>query len=164
MDIASRNNFLIRAFVVIVAAVAPFIYMQYRHEEVSISEFWGSGLEPLFIFTNAATSYFFFSIEKWRPSAILLLLLTAFSVDSFLLMHNVYAVAFFVYSLIPIVLDKRLSLYAVPYLFSLVFVNWPDIFLAEVIAITSLCTFHAHLLWLNWKIAKNRKKLRNELS
>lgn len=156
MDIANKNSFLVRAIVILVAAVAPFIYTHYQQDEVSISEFWGTGLEPLFIFTNAATSYFFFSTEKWKPSAILLLLLTAFSVDKFAIAHNVFAASFFIYNFIPLATDKRLNIYAVPYTATLAFVQWPDIFVTEVLAVLVLCVFHAHLLWIKWSVVKRR--------
>jgi hypothetical protein len=159
MDIAIMNSFLVRTLVVLVAAIAPFIYMQYHTDEISISEFWGTHLEPLFIFTNAATSYFFFSTEKWKPSAILLLLLTAFSVEKFPLPHNIFAAAFFLYSFMPLVTDKRLSIYAAVYISSLVFISWPNIFLAETIGILTLCAFHLHTLILKWVAVKKRHSL-----
>ena len=92
------NNFELskRLFTSIIAVIQPFIiYLTCGHLD-SISQSWNTPLQPLFIFTNALVSYFFFDLPKWRISAVLLLLLTVFSVESYVDIHNVLAILFFI--------------------------------------------------------------------
>jgi hypothetical protein len=159
---ALRHEFLLRAVVLLVAFAALLVYGMQQTNQVSISDFWSTPLQPLFIFVNAATSYYFFSTEKWQPSAIFLLLLTAFPVDNYMVLHNIFATSFFVYSAIPIATDKRLNIYLGPYVLSLAFVNWPDIFFSEVIAVSTLCLFQGHKLYLRYKVHRIRKELKDK--
>jgi len=159
MDTHAKHGLFLRFCVVLLASIAPLIFWLYREDQVSISEFWGTSLTPLFIFTNAATSYFFFSLEKWKPSAVFLLLLTAFSVEDFFVLHNIFAASFFLYNFIPLATDKRLYYYIAPYVLSLAFVEIPDIFFSECLAIFTLCTYHAHRILLIWHITKSRRRI-----
>jgi len=153
------KNMLVRLIVIVISFVAPFVYTLHRTDQASMSEFWSTHLQPLFIFVNAATSYYFFSTERWKPAAILLLLLTAFSVEDHFVLHNIFAITFFVYSIFPLMADKRLSLYIAPYFMSMTLIHWPDIFFAEFVAISTLSAFHFHKLCLLWAASKQRKKL-----
>ena len=87
-----------RLFISIIAVLQPFIIYFVCGDLVSISQSWNTNLQPLFIFTNALVSYFFFDIPKWRIPAVLLLLLTVFSVKDWFLLHNILAILFFVHS------------------------------------------------------------------
>lgn len=53
--------------------------------------------EPLYIFVNACTSYFFFGYNKWtwKTMSASLLLLTCFNCHIYPFLHNVFAVIFF---------------------------------------------------------------------
>ena len=148
----------LRGLVLLTTLASVVVYCQYDDKN-SFSAMWESPIQPMFIFVNAITSYYFFIMDKWRLSGIFLLLLTAFSIKNFFIIHNVFAISFFAYSVIPIATDKRLSIYLVPYMLSLAFVNWPNIFFSEIIAISTLCAFHAHKLYFQYKIMRTRKKL-----
>lgn len=88
-------DFKIRLFVVILAMLQPYIIYQVYEGLSAISLVWGTILEPLFIVTNALTSYYLFSTKNWEFPALCLLLLTAFSLETFPTTHNVIAVMFF---------------------------------------------------------------------
>jgi len=87
-----------RLFTTIIALLQPFIIYFVCGDLISISQSWNTPLQPLFIFTNALVSYFFFDIHNWRIPAILLLLLTVFSVKDYFMLHNILAISFFIYN------------------------------------------------------------------
>ena len=89
-----------RLFTAIIAVLQPFIIYFSCGDLISLSQSWNTPLQPLFIFTNALVSYFFFDLPKWRISAVLLLLLTVFSVESYVDIHNVLAILFFIFLLV----------------------------------------------------------------
>ena len=83
-----------RLFTALIAVLQPFIIYFTCGDLISLSQSWNTPLQPLFIFTNALVSYFFFDLPKWRVPAVLLLLLTVFSVEDYVTIHNVLAVGF----------------------------------------------------------------------
>ena len=86
----------IKIGVVILSILSPFLYMVIAQELLpSLSSYWRTPAQPLFVITNASVSYFLFNVKGWRASSVLLLLLTAFSIDHFPITHNVLAVFFF---------------------------------------------------------------------
>jgi hypothetical protein len=112
------GDILIRLFVILLAILQPIIILLFLGDVPSISSVWLSYLQPLFIITNAATSYFLFSVKNWRVPSLFLLLLTAFSVDFSLLFHNIFAVLFFIVCLYSLYGIRRLRWYLIPYILS----------------------------------------------
>lgn len=151
-----NKDFILRLAVVITAAISPFIYIASIGELKSLSAYWDTIMQPMFIVVNASTSYFLFSVKKWRISAVLLLLLTAFSVDNYFLPHNIFAVMFFLFNIYPILLNKRIKYVAVPYILSILFL-FKSILFAEISAILCLCLAHLYLLIVYRKIELKRK-------
>ena len=140
----TKFEFYKRLFTAVIALLQPFIiYFSCGHLD-SISQSWNTPLQPLFIFTNALVSYFFFDLPKWRISAVLILLLTVFSVESHMLLHNVLAILFFIVNIIPLYHIKRYRFILLPYILSCIWL--PDLFWFEVQAITFLCLYHLNLL------------------
>lgn len=135
-----------RIFTTIVALLQPFIIYFVCGDLISISQSWNTPLQPLFIFTNAIVSYFFFDLPKWRVSAVLLLLLTVFSVKDFFILHNILAILFFISSAIPLLLIKKFSYYFIIYLISLIFLFFDGFYWMETWAIITLCFYHLHLM------------------
>jgi hypothetical protein len=130
---------------ILLAIVSPFVMLHYFPGSTSISMFWKTDFQPLFIFTNAATSYFLFSTEKWRLSAFFLLMLTAFSVEKFTDFHNFLALAFFLSNLYPLRIEKRFKLYFYFYAATLpIFLK--SFLWGEIAAVIILCCYHLHLL------------------
>jgi hypothetical protein len=113
----------------------------------SLSTYWETPMQPLFIIINASTSYHMFAISnwRWRPSAVMLLTLTAFSVTDYGTTHNVLAVLFFVVSLLPLYLSKRYKYCFWLYLGTLPVMIY-DMLLGEILAIFILCLFHGLIL------------------
>ena len=87
---------------------------------------------------------------------MLLLFLTSFSVESFLILHNVFAVSFFLFNVYPIYLNKKIKWAIFPYLLSPIFLIH-SILYAEIFAITILCLAHLYLL-VRYIIVENKRK------
>lgn len=130
--------------IVIIAFLQPIIILSFLGEIHSISSVWGTYLQPVFIFVNVVTSFYFFLSERWKISGLLLMLLTAFSLDIFPMIHNILAILFFVSVLFGF---KRNYLYIAVYLLStLLSLSVFNIFWAEFAAITVICVYHFYLI------------------
>lgn len=131
--------------VIVFAFSSPYICLFYHGYLPSLSSYWKSDLQPLFIIANAATSYYLFSIKRWWPSAICLLILTAFSVELFPKIHNITAVVFFLMNLYPLLKASHYKWIVYLYLTSVIVLPFSMLF-SEIIAINSLCLYHGLLL------------------
>ena len=148
-------DFISRMIVVFLAGLAPLICVIVYGEMTSISAYWGTNLQPLFIITNAATSFYFYTNPAWRLSSLMLLLLTAFSVDLYSTVHNVLAVIFFVSNLYPLYKSNHFKWCFWLYLSSL-FIFIFSMLYAELVAIMALCMFHGlKLIKLQKLLKKN---------
>jgi hypothetical protein len=141
-----KYDFIIKLFVVILAVLQPFIIHFFNNDLVSISQSWTTDLQPLFIFTNALVSYYFFDLPKWRVSAILLLLLTVFSVEDWFVLHNILAIGFFVSAVFPLWSLKRFRFYLPIYLLSILFLIFDGLYWMETWGIVTLCFYHIHIM------------------
>jgi|688.fasta_scaffold162804_4 hypothetical protein len=119
----------------------------------SLSSAWLTPWQPLFIFSNAATSYYMYSSAKWKWAGFFLLLLTAFSIEMHPSLHYLFAIGFFLSCLPPIISDKRLWGWAVPYLLTTP-VFFYDLLLGELTAVIVLLLYHSQLLRLTWRLNK----------
>lgn len=152
-----RNlDFYERLFVVLMAILQPFIIYWYCDDIVSLSASWYTPLQPLFIMTNAMVSYFFFNLPKWKVTAGLLLLLTAFSVQSFPNFHNVIAILFFVSCVYPLLSIKKFQFYLPIYLLSIIIGLFFGLFWLETYGIIVLCIYHLHLLLYTHSLFRDR--------
>ena len=141
------NDILVKVFVLLLAIFQPMIIIYYYGLDLpSVSSAWLTNLQPLFIITNACTSYFLFNDIRWRIPSLFLLLLTAFSVDFSILYHNIFAVSFFISCLYSLYGIRRLRWYILPYLSSIIILLFFGIFLGEVFAIIVICSYHINLL------------------
>jgi hypothetical protein len=156
-----RLDFLMRLLVVITALASPFLCIAIEGELPSYSQYWTTDIRPLFIFTNASTSYFLFSVDRWKIPAICLLLLTAFSYDQYFWIHNTTAICFFVLCAISISFSRKFQYYILPYLFSIVILLKFGILWGEISAILVICAFHFHRLIEYKNIESKRKKLKH---
>ena len=107
-----RTNFMIKIAIIILSFISPLIMFFTYGEMGSISSYWNSPLQPLFILSNALTTYVFMDLPKWKLSGILLFMLTIFSVEYYPSLHNVFAISFFVVNIYPIYKLKRWHLFA----------------------------------------------------
>jgi hypothetical protein len=139
----------------VLAVLQPFIIYFCYGDMHSISQVWGTTLQPMFIIVNALVSFFFFKLEKWKIPALLLLLLTAFPVTNYFILHNIIAVSFFIFSGISLWSIKRFRLYILVYLVSCLFL-FDGLFWAETWAIITLVFYHIHLMLHTLLIIRNR--------
>ncbi len=137
-----KYDFYVRLFVVLLAMIQPYIIYQVYEGLSAISLVWGTILEPLFIVTNALTSYYLFSIRNWELPALCLLLLTAFSLATFPIVHNVIAIIFFLSVFYPLYKTKRFKFVLWLYPLSLLIGYFWGVFWAETWGIVLLCIYH----------------------
>jgi len=127
------------------AVLQPFIIYILYGDNFAISNSWITPLQPLFIITNALVSFFFYKLDKWKIPAILLLLLTAFSVENHFVLHNTLSVLFFVFSGISLLSLKKFRYYFLIFIMSFLFLFY-GIFWVETWAIITLGIYHIHLI------------------
>jgi len=82
----------------------------------SLSAYWNTPLQPVFIAANAITAYYLFFVNSWKPSAVLLILTTSFSVEWWPQLHNMFAVLFFLITIVPIYNTRRYRIWFWVYL------------------------------------------------
>jgi len=151
-----KNNFIVKIVVIVFSIISPFLMICYG-ELSSLSSYWSTPLQPLFIGSNILTAMLLFNIPKWKLSAILLFLLTCFSVEYYDLLHNIFAVLFFVVNLYPMYTLKKYRIFSLIYLMCVV---WsPSLLWIEVHGIIVLCFYHLFVLVSYNKIQKKRKSL-----
>jgi len=160
----SRSELIIRWIVIGIAALSPIAcFVAYksgtlwRWEDhrigLSYSSYFLTPLQPIFILSNVLTAYYFFDAERWKAPAILLLLLTAFSLEHYHIIHNILAVAFFIACLEPLWNTNHYRWMMFPYLIALPIFSL-DMMTAEVLAILSLTAYHALVLHKMSKLNK----------
>ena len=146
MDIKNTNNykFNFKLMVIFLSFISPLVmYFSYGKIE-SLSAYWFTPFQPLFIITNMLTTYVFMSLPKWKLSGIFLFLLTVFSLEFYDGLHDILALLFFLVNIYPLYSLQRYRLFLVPYLLSCVWL--PDLFWFEVQAISVLCIYHLNLV------------------
>jgi hypothetical protein len=149
-----KTEYFLRMSVITLAFITPIIFLVTEGYLPSISNYWRTPLQPLFIISNASTSYYFFeSHNRWRIPAVFLLMLTAFSVDSYPLVHNILAIIFFVSCLIPLYKTKHYKMFFWAYVCSVLFMPI-SITLGEFLSISVLCIFHGLMINKIYKIKK----------
>lgn len=141
------NNFefYIKMLVIILAALTPLILYLTQGYLPSISSYWETPMQPLFIIVNASTSYYLYGISNWKFPAFFMLMLTAFSVTDFMIFHNIVAGLFFVSCLVALYVSKHFKFIFWMYLISLPVMIY-SLFIGESLAVFSLCLYHAIVL------------------
>lgn len=136
------TQYILKIIVILISLLYPFVLLSVEGELLSLSQYWNTSLQPVFILGNVITAYFFFGIDNWRFSSFLLVLVTAFSVKLYPMIHNVVAIMFFLSCLYPLFKSKRFKFYAYLYLLSsLVGLLWGLLYL-EIYSIIILCSYH----------------------
>lgn len=154
----SKTEFQVRAAVIALAFLTPIICLMGYGYMPSLSAYWKTEMQPIFIIANATTSYYLYSMKQWRISAMFLLLLTAFSVEMYGALHNALAIIFFVVNLWPLFTSKHNPWIKWVYLSSLVALPW-SMLVSEMIAITALCLHNALLMKKGWQLLKQKEQL-----
>lgn len=157
------SEFLVKLLVILISALYPFILISVEGELVSISQYWNTSLQPLFIVANVMTGYFFFSLDNWKIPSFLLILLTAFSVQLYPITHDIVAVLFFVSCLIPLFKSKRYKLYGYLYFITIpIYFLWGLLWL-EIFGVIVLCSYHLHSLVHTAKIFYQKDKIEKNI-
>jgi hypothetical protein len=155
MDIQNKNNLSFNIFTILLAALFPIILIFFYGDKVnSLSNSWRTPFQPLYIFSNLLTSYILFKVPKWTFSSIFLFLLTIFSIDHFQILHNIFAVLFFLMNIYPMMTLKKYNLSVYLYLMAIIW--FPNILYFETHAVLVLCGYHLLLLLKYHSITKNR--------
>jgi len=159
------KEFVVKLLVIMVSFIYPFVLLSVEGELGSISQYWNTSLQPLFITANVMTAYFFFSIDNWKLPSYFLVLLTAFSVQLYPITHDVIATIFFISCLIPLFKSKRFRYYTYSYFLSVpIGLIWGLLWL-EIWGMFILCLYHLHTLiytmWIFHKKDKIEESLEN---
>lgn len=152
----NRWDIFERLFASFLAVLQPFVIYILYGDNNAISHSWNTPLQPLFIITNALVSFFFFKLEKWRIPATLLLFLTAFPVCDYFILHNIFAISFFIFSGISLWSIKKFRYYLGIFLLSSLFL-FHGLFWAETWGIITLVFYHTHLLIYRYLLERKRK-------
>ena len=162
MQFLIKNQFYIKFIVIILSIIQPFILMSICGELWSISSYWRTPLQPMFIIINAATSYFFFSTDKWFVPSILLLLLTAFSLEMYPTTHNVLAGLFFLSCTYPLMTLKRFQFFGVLYLMSFLVLLYSGMLWFQIYCVLILGSYHLTILLYKHHLDKLREESHNK--
>jgi hypothetical protein len=163
MEFIKKYDFYIKLFVIVLSIIQPFIFLSICGELWSISSYWRTPLQPMFIIVNAATSYFFFSTDKWLIPSILLLLLTAFSLDLYPTTHNIIAGLFFFSCTYPLLTLKRFRFFGILYLLSLFVFLLSGMLWFEIYCVLILGAYHLTILIYKSRLDKLREQSNHRL-
>ena len=163
MNLIKKYDFYIKLFVIILSIIQPFLLMSICGELWSLSSYWRTPLQPMFIIINAATSYFFFSTDKWLIPSIFLLLLTAFSLDLYPTTHNVFAGLFFLSCAYPLLTLKRFQFFGILYFMSIFVLLYSGMLWFEIYCVLILGTYHLTILIYRKNLDVLREKSNHKL-
>ena len=163
MEFIKKYDLFIKLIVIILSRIQPFILMSICGELWSLSSYWRTPLQPMFIIINAATSYFFFSTDKWLVPSIFLLLLTAFSLDLYPTTHNVFAGLFFLSCNYPLLTLKRFQFFGVLYLMSIFVLLSAGMLWFEIYCVLILGSYHLTILLYKHYLDKLREQTHHKL-
>jgi hypothetical protein len=156
-------EYFIKIIVILISVIYPFILISVEGELKSLSQYWNTSLQPLFIVANVMTAYIFLSIENWKLSSFLLVLVTAFSVKLYGNVHNVLAVLFFMSCIYPLFKSKRLKFYGYLYILSPIIGILYGLLYLEIYSIIILCSYHLQILIQILYINYQKYKIENNI-
>lgn len=163
MNFIKKYDFYIKLFVITLSIIQPFLLLSICGELWSLSSYWRTPLQPMFIIINAATSYFFFSTDKWLVPSIFLLLLTAFSLDLYPTTHNVFAGLFFLSCSYPLFTLKRFQFFGVLYYMSIFVLLYSGMLWFEIYCVLILGSYHLTILIYKKNLDMLREKSNHKL-
>lgn len=152
------TQFILKFGLAALGMIYPLVMWWWIGPQSSISMYFLTQAQFLFLLFNAGTSFYFTNTKNWVLSGVLLLLLSCFSVQYFTWIHNIFAILFFVSSLISILRSKRYKMLSLGLIFSL-FGLFHSIFLAEYVAVVFISLYHILILKDLFKYQYRNKKL-----
>ena len=147
------REFHVKVFAIFLSLIYPFIMIYNIGILESISQYWTTEFQPLFILSNVICSYFFFSLKNWKIPSFFLLLLTSFSWSEYQIPHNIFAVCFYFSCLYCLFKNKRFKIFRILYIVSIIAYPY-SILLGEIITIIILSSFHLKILLYKEKLEK----------
>lgn len=138
-------EFLVRICSIGLVAITPFILVLCHGPLFSLSQYWNTPFQPLFILSNAITSYFFFSTLNWRVPSFFLMLLTAFSLEWHSSIHDILATIFFITCAYALYQAARFRYYFYMFLIAMCIIPF-SLLIGEITGILLLCGYHAQIL------------------
>jgi hypothetical protein len=151
----NNREFIVRLTVILLAVITPIVLLLTEGYKPSISTYWLTDMQPLFIIANASTSFYLINFKSWKIQGYLLMGVTAFSIQYYPITHNVLAILFFASSLLTICRSNHFKFTKWIFISSLILLPF-SLFWFEVVAIIAICTFHMLSLIKYYKI-KARK-------
>lgn len=125
--------------------IYPLIMLVWLGYKPSISVYFSSPAQFLFLLMNAGTSFYFISTNKWFLPGLFLLLLSCFSIEYYPMFHNIVAVLFFVTSIVSIFRSNRYKFIGVLILLTTPLLFY-SLFWYEYVSILFICLFHGLIL------------------
>lgn len=156
-------DYIVKLLVVLISALYPFILLSLGGEMLSLSQYWNTFLQPVFIVANVMTAYFFLSTENWKLPSFLLILLTAFSVKLYPITHDVIATGFFLSCLYPLFKSKRFKFFAYLYLLSPMIGIFYGLLWLEIYSIVILCIYHGVSIVHVMSVLHQKKEIESRL-
>ncbi len=144
-----------RILTIILAITYPFFCVLIAGYKPSLSQYWNTTLQPIFILSNILTVYYFIQIKNWRIPAIFLFLLTIFSISFYGNLHNIFAICFFISAFIPLCKTKRFTYTFYIYLLGGCLIPF-NLLVGEIIIISTIGLYHFLLLTKLKKIKKTK--------
>lgn len=138
-----------RLLTILTCCLYPLLCVLCVGYEKSLSQYFNTSMQPLYLLCNIATVYYFIQLKDWRIPGVLLLFLTIFSVDLYGGLHNLFAVLFFMSVLSALNNSKRYKY--IKYLFIVgLFACIFSLLVGEIICILVI-TIHHYLFLLKYK-------------
>lgn len=147
------REFHVKVFAIFLSLIYPFIMIYNIGILDSLSQYWTTEFQPLFIISNIICSYFFFSLKNWKIPSFFLMLLTSFSWADYQLFHNIFAVCFYFSCLYCLFKINRYKFFRILYIISILAYPY-SILLGEIITILILSSFHLKILLYKEKLEK----------
>jgi len=152
------NQFILKFGLSLMGIIYPLLMWFWIGPQESISAYFLTEAQFLFLLFNAGTSFYFANTKNWLIPGVFLLLLSCFSIQYYQIIHNIFAILFFVTSVISILRSKRYK-WVVFGVISGLFGLFHSIFLAEYIAVVFISLFHVLILRDLYKIYNRNHKL-----
>ena len=150
------KEFHVKIAVVCLSVITPFIMITSDDILGSISQYWDTQYQPIFIISNIICSYFFFSLKNWKIPSLFLVLITSFNHYQFNILHNIFAVSFYLACLYSLFQNKRFTLYRILFILSIALYPY-SIILGEITSIVILCSHHLRVILYQEKLTILRK-------
>ena len=155
--LGSLKEFHVKILAIFFALITPFIMVTSGDTLGSISQYWSTQYQPLFIVSNIICSYFFFSLKNWKIPSIFLVLVTAFNHYQFNFFHNIFAVGFYFACLYSLFQNKRFIIYRILFILT-VPLYFYSIIIGEITSIIILCAHHLRVLLYKESLIKKKNR------